>query len=329
VLVRLVTAERTPAVVPFDELRAAVARGGDAPALIARLADAGLIAIAVGPAGAGTTAELASPALITGWPTLRRWLDEDRDDAALAERLSRVARRWQIRRHDPALLWRGDAASEARAFRTRYRGPLSPAERGFLDAVVLRDTAPARRRRTALAGGFSGLTAIAVAMAVLLVSIQRERDASRDREERATTARRDAERQIDRLRLEHATQEATEARALLARQAEATPMLRGLGDAIAKGESIAFAKDGAAGNLDIERELAMARAKEAILAMRLAQDAALRATEQARKAQAAQREAEDRNRELQRLIEREHRRVVDLERALGCKVLYELPSKER
>jgi hypothetical protein len=123
--------------------------------------------------GKGSTAELVHESLIHAWPTLRRWLDENQDDAALVDQMRIAARQWHQKGRTTDLLWRGEAADEAKKFRKRYKGPLSDAERAFLDEVITYDTALARRRRTAIIGAFIGLGALVVAAMVVAVIIQR------------------------------------------------------------------------------------------------------------------------------------------------------------
>jgi hypothetical protein len=135
--------------------------------------------------------------LVQGWPTLRRWLDENQDDAGLVDQLRVAARQWQQKGFDAGLLWRGDSADEARKFRLRYKGPLSDVERGFLDAVVNYETAQARRRRAAIIGGFAALSLIVVATMVLLVIIQKSRAEAKDNLVTAEIAQKQAEENLE------------------------------------------------------------------------------------------------------------------------------------
>ena len=57
-------------------------------ALLERLAEARLVTLGEG------TAEVAHEVLIREWPTLRRWLDEDRDGIRLHRQLGAAARLW-------------------------------------------------------------------------------------------------------------------------------------------------------------------------------------------------------------------------------------------
>src|SRR5215468_1557060 len=157
------------------------------------MVDARLLVVQNLEGGKGSTVEIVHESLVSGWPTLRRWLDENQDDAALVDQLRVAARQWQAKKFDVGLLWRGDSAAEARKFRARYKGPLSDVERGFLDAVIHYDAAQARRRRTAIIAGFTTLSAVVVAMMVLLVVVQKSRTAAKDKEAEANAARQVAE----------------------------------------------------------------------------------------------------------------------------------------
>jgi serine/threonine protein kinase len=152
-LLRLVTAERTRALVPRAELRERSRAAGDVQPLIDQMVDAGLLVSWTFPGSASPSIAIVHESMIQAWPMLRRWLDENQHDAALVDQLRDDARQWQARKFDVGLLWRGDAATEARQLRARYPGPLSDVERGFLDAVVRHAIAQARRRLTATTAG--------------------------------------------------------------------------------------------------------------------------------------------------------------------------------
>jgi serine/threonine protein kinase len=195
-LLRLVTAERTRAIVPIAELRELSREVGEIQQLIDQLVDARLLVVQTLEGGKGSTVEIVHESLVHGWPTLRRWLDENQDDAALVDQLRVAARQWYQKGQDAGLLWRGDSAAEAKKFRRRYKGPLSEIERGFLDAVVRFETAQVRRRRAAIIGGFTALSLIVVATMVLLVIIQKSRAEAKDNQARAEVAQREAEHQL-------------------------------------------------------------------------------------------------------------------------------------
>ena len=78
-------------------------------ALLERLAEARLVTLGEG------TAEVSHEVLIREWPTLRRWLEEDRDGIRLHRQLGAAARLWDTGGRDPSDLYRGhplDAAAD-------------------------------------------------------------------------------------------------------------------------------------------------------------------------------------------------------------------------
>jgi eukaryotic-like serine/threonine-protein kinase len=196
-LLRLVTAERTRAIVPISELRELSREVGEIQRLIDQMVDARLLVVQTLEGGKGSTVEIVHESLLQAWPTLRRWLDENQDDAALVDQLRVAARQWQQKGFDSGLLWRGESASEAKKFRVRYKGPLSDVERGFLDAVVHFETAQARRRRAAIIGGFTFLSMIVVAAMVLLFIIQKSRAEAKDNLVKAEAAQREAQQNLE------------------------------------------------------------------------------------------------------------------------------------
>jgi hypothetical protein len=182
---RLVTPERTRAMVDRDELRGLASDAAMSDALVDRLVAARLLVIQTVEAGTGTTVELVHESLIGGWPTLRRWLDEGQDDAAYLAQIRTAAKQWDRRSRAHGLVWRGDAAREALQFRNRYRGELAEREVAFLDAVIQLGSRAARIRRALVLGGFALLLAIAVGSAIAFVRI---RDASQTAEAQAARA---------------------------------------------------------------------------------------------------------------------------------------------
>jgi serine/threonine protein kinase len=172
-LLRLVTAERTRAIVPLSELRELSREVGEVQQLIDQMVDARLLVVQTLDGGKGSTVEIVHESLVHGWPTLRRWLDENQDDVAIVEQLRTAARQWSAKGKDAGLLWRGDTADEAKKFRVRYKGPLSDTERGFLDAVVRLEEAALRRRRALIIGSFTLLSLIVVGAMSLAIVFQR------------------------------------------------------------------------------------------------------------------------------------------------------------
>ncbi|WP_437579925.1 nSTAND1 domain-containing NTPase [Sorangium sp. So ce887] len=187
VLLRLVTPERTRAVVSLDELREAAQDGegaaGDAIAqVVQRLAGARLLLIEASDEETGgardrTTVELVHESLIDRWPKLGQWLAESEQDAQFLARLRAAAQSWEASGRAEGLLWRDRAAEDARAWHERRRADrgadwhvgLGKREERYLLAVVgLVEHARRLRRRLAV-GTAVALSAIAVIVSCLAI----------------------------------------------------------------------------------------------------------------------------------------------------------------
>src|SRR5262249_22016168 len=105
---------------------------------------------------------------IDRWPALRRWLDEDQEDAAFLAQLAAAAKHWEAKGRAPGVLWRGEAMAEARRWFAHRPRELAPRDRAFLDAVFALARRSGRARRIALVSAFIVLGAVAAgAMAAL------------------------------------------------------------------------------------------------------------------------------------------------------------------
>jgi WD40 repeat protein/class 3 adenylate cyclase len=93
------------------------------------LADARLVMLSEG------TAEVAHEALIREWPTLREWLNQDRESLKLHRHLTEAAQEWELLEHDNGLLYRGARLAQAREWAALHPNALNAAERSFLDAA--------------------------------------------------------------------------------------------------------------------------------------------------------------------------------------------------
>src|SRR5213078_881310 len=126
---RLVTSERTRAIVPVGELYDLSPDPAEVHRIVDRLVRSRLlvgqtVASPGGGTSAGGTVELVHESLIHGWPLLRRWLDETQEDSAFLEQLRNASRQWQIKGYAQDLLWRGEQMQEAKLWHSRYRGEL-------------------------------------------------------------------------------------------------------------------------------------------------------------------------------------------------------------
>ncbi len=81
-----------------------------------------------------THVTLSHEALISTWPRLQRWLDEDRADLLLRERLGRHERTWEEHGRDPELLLRGSLLDAVRTWTVTHDGELNQAESDYLRA---------------------------------------------------------------------------------------------------------------------------------------------------------------------------------------------------
>ncbi|WP_437621634.1 nSTAND1 domain-containing NTPase [Sorangium sp. So ce1151] len=196
VLLRLVTPERTRAVVGLDELKD-LAQGGEGDAIaqvVQHLAGARLLLIETGDEATGVgrghaTVELVHESLIERWPKLGHWLTECEQDAQFLARLRAAAQQWEASGHAEGLLWRDRTAEDARAWHERHRAEqqaagrveLSRREVRYLLAVVaLADRARHLRRRLAMS---VTATLGAIALIVSYLAVRAGHEATRARAE--------------------------------------------------------------------------------------------------------------------------------------------------
>jgi hypothetical protein len=196
ILLQLITAERTCATVPISELRELLRETDEIQRLIDQMVDAHLLVVQAVEARPGPIVKITHESMIEGWPTLRRWFDENQADAQLTDQLRVAARAWQVKGFDAGLLWRGESAAKATKFRMRYKGPLSDIDRSFLDAVFSQQISLARRRRATIIAGFAALSLLVIAMIALLAIIQESRTEAEDNLTITEVARAEAERQL-------------------------------------------------------------------------------------------------------------------------------------
>jgi len=97
-------------------------------AVLKTLADARLITTGE------ATVEVAHEALIREWPTLRRWLDEDREGLRIHRLLTEAAQEWSRLGREPGDLYRGARLAKAEEWAREHRSQLNELERAFLGA---------------------------------------------------------------------------------------------------------------------------------------------------------------------------------------------------
>ncbi|MFF7644297.1 AAA family ATPase [Streptomyces canus] len=121
------------------------------------------------------TVEITHEALLTAWPRLREWIDEDRSDHLLRQRIEEDGRSWEGSNRDSSLLYRGSRLEQARTW-AKSAGDtyLTRSAVEFLAASVR------LRRRTVLIarGAVSALVVLAmVAVGSAVVAWQQRNDA--------------------------------------------------------------------------------------------------------------------------------------------------------
>ncbi|WP_432037854.1 hypothetical protein [Streptomyces cucumeris] len=129
--------------------------------------------------------DLAHEALITAWPRLRGWIEEDRGRLRIHRTLTEAARAWQGLRRDPGALYRGARLAEAEeAFGpARERAALTSLEGAFLTASS--DGRRRERRRVRAVVGTLSLLLV-LAMVAGVAAWQQNREGDRRRAEAAS-----------------------------------------------------------------------------------------------------------------------------------------------
>ena len=184
----LVTPERTRAIAELVDLERLADDEADVRRVIDQLVAARLVIAQSRGDSEGATVELVHESLIEQWPTLRRWLDEDQDDAAFAAQLASAAKQWEARQRAPGLLWRGEAMEEARRWAAERHRQLPARDRAFLDAVLALGRRSKRAKRVALVAAFVVLGGVAAAMSVAYVRVSEAKHEARIEAKRATEA---------------------------------------------------------------------------------------------------------------------------------------------
>ncbi|MGP3978200.1 nSTAND1 domain-containing NTPase [Streptomyces sp. 8N114] len=153
-------------------------------AVLDRLARARLLSLDDG------TVDLAHEALITSWPRLRGWIEEDREHLLVHRRLTGAAAEWEALARDHGALYRGSrlATAEEHFAETGREAELTEREAAFLAASI---EARDEEQRAAVRRG-RRLRALTIGLAVLLVVVTGVGLIAVQQRQRATDTRRDA-----------------------------------------------------------------------------------------------------------------------------------------
>ncbi|MFC8132042.1 AAA family ATPase [Streptomyces sp. NPDC057302] len=119
------------------------------------------------------TVEITHEALLHAWPRLRDWIDEDRNDNLLRQRLEEDGRTWEDSERDTSLLYRGSRLEQARAWRKTASGTFLT--RGAVEFLA---ASAKLRRRTVLIirGAVAALVVLAMVAVVSAVVAWQQRD---------------------------------------------------------------------------------------------------------------------------------------------------------
>jgi WD40 repeat protein len=193
ILRNLVTAAGTRALQGRDELLSAFAnQRGDAEEVLDRLVEARLLTSFEAPSVEGgprhRRLEIIHESLLTAWPRLARWRDQDAEGARLRDQLRQAAQLWDERGRPSELLWSGPSFTEYVIWKARYPGRLTALEQSFGGAME----AHAGRRRLRMR---LGIGAAFVALLVVLAVVSQLWARSRASEERALQQAQRAEAQ--------------------------------------------------------------------------------------------------------------------------------------
>jgi eukaryotic-like serine/threonine-protein kinase len=316
IFLRMVTPERTRAIVSVEELCELSQDAGEVRRLVNHLVQARLLVTQTGDVGGGASVEIVHESLLHSWPRLRRWLDENQDDAAFLEQLRTAAKQWQARGYPGGLLWRGEAMEEARRWYRRYRGELPELQRAYLKEVFALARRTARNKRALLAGVIGTLSLMVAAAAVALVLI-------RDAHKKAVIAEKQATAETDRAviaekKARNAEQQAKKnlddlTKTMAERDKAETDKKAAEGEVVAAYEVL---KEKNSELEDAMDELAAAL-KKAKRSRRRARKAKLRAEENEAEALSARAEAVAAQEELEKLLAQQKARIKRLQQQLG------------
>lgn len=159
--------------VPFSEL---LTRATDEPTLEAVLhilTDARLITTDTSPADHTKVVEVAHEAIIREWPTLRQWLNENREGLLRHRQLTEDAQEWEKLGRDAGALYRGVRLKQTLEWAERFPEPLSLLETEFLQASrenAAQEAAEAERLRRA-AGMQRAFAVVALASVLAVIGL--------------------------------------------------------------------------------------------------------------------------------------------------------------
>ncbi|GAA4340038.1 hypothetical protein GCM10023086_75360 [Streptomyces venetus] len=183
ILLRLITpgegSQDTRRPVDRSELDLGTASQDDIALVLDRLTNARLLTLDE------NTVDVAHEALISAWPRLRGWIEEDREHLRVHRRLTEAARAWDDLGRDPGALYRGTRLATAEEAFTGHSTILTVLEADFLTASgAARDqerqaAARAARRLRTLVGSLSAVVVLALLAGIVAWQQTQESDRQR------------------------------------------------------------------------------------------------------------------------------------------------------
>ncbi len=169
---RLVTSEGTRAIVDLDELIALSPEAYGVRQLVDHLVGARLLVSKADDVGANATVELVHESLIVSWPQLRQWAEAGKEENAFLVALRQAAQQWDQRGRPQGLLWRGEAADDARRNWERLGHTVAQRERDFLMAVIGLANRAGRLKSLAVTAIMIVLAALVVVGIVVVIKVR-------------------------------------------------------------------------------------------------------------------------------------------------------------
>jgi WD40 repeat protein/transcriptional regulator with XRE-family HTH domain len=114
----------------FNELILKPDEAASTYAVLKSLADARLITTSE------DSVEVAHEALIREWPTLRGWLEDNRESLRLQRQFTDAAQEWLTTGREPDMLYRGARLAQLREWAQSHNDEMNPLEHEFLNASI-------------------------------------------------------------------------------------------------------------------------------------------------------------------------------------------------
>jgi WD40 repeat protein len=207
----------------LDELVATPEERAPVEKVVQRLTDARLLTTTQDEETGQRVVDISHEVLIRGWPRLREWLEESREDLVTHQRLREAAAEWEREERHESYVYRGARLAKVVEWRAAHERELNESEQAFLDASIreqeVERTAARRRTQRIIAGLVAGLLIISALAIFALGRSQLAEQRRVDAESAKATAQAESTRAIN-------AENTAVAEATRALNAEATADLR-------------------------------------------------------------------------------------------------------